>query len=104
MASATVTPLRSHLPTVDDTQRPWRIWHAQRKEQLVGRNFASVHNALERVLTLAYYRCKIGETLELFNISTGELVAQYTNTVEGVRIRSATTKSAIAKLYEAEAA
>ena len=63
--------------------RPFRLWDANRKKQIPRRCYGSERNAMNAALIEIRWS-KIGETIEVFNITDGALSGQYTRKVSSV--------------------
>jgi hypothetical protein len=58
-----------------DTVRPFRVWDARERKLCVGRNYVDKQNAMDGALLMI--RRQLCESLEVFDIRTGKLIAQY---------------------------
>lgn len=58
-------------------KRPYRIWDARAKKHLIGRNYAYERSAHNGALLIARWS-KVGESLEVYDARTGQLIGQYT--------------------------
>jgi hypothetical protein len=70
-------------PMNTDTVRPFRIWDAKKKANVPHRCYATERAAMISALILTRW-AKVGETLEVHDISTGRLIGQYTRRVSSI--------------------
>jgi hypothetical protein len=67
------------------TTRPYRVVDPETGKQLVGRNYSDPTRALDGAWKAIHW-AKVGDTLEVFNIETGRLLAQYKRRIKGAEI------------------
>jgi hypothetical protein len=67
---------KSPYPRVNGTSRPFRLWDAKAKKHKTGCCYKYERNALNGAL-LAVKWGKIGDAIEVYDVETGRLLAQY---------------------------
>ena len=67
------------------TTRPYRISDPKTQKQLQGRNYSDPTRALDGAWKAIHW-AKVGDVLEVFNIETGRLLAQYKRQIKGAVI------------------
>lgn len=67
------------------TVRPYRLYNAKTKEYLRWRNYLILENARIGALIESKYM-PVGTTIELVNITTGQMLGQYTRELRGIGI------------------
>ncbi len=65
--------------------RPFRLWDANKKVNVAHRCYTTSVNAENAALIMMRW-AKIGMSLEVYQITTGKLIAQYSRRVVGVAV------------------
>lgn len=75
-------------PRNPSSTRPYRIWHAEYRKNLPGRNYTVLRNAHNSALAECRW-ARVGLTLEVYDVRNGRLMGQYTRKVDTVSFRGA---------------
>jgi len=64
------------MELIKDPKRPYRIWEAQSKTHVRGRNYTYLDHAMNAALMLVKWG-KPGQAFEVYDVRNGHLKAQY---------------------------
>lgn len=70
-------------PKSEGTTRPYRLWNAQEKAPMRWRYYSDPKRAHVGALIEARW-AKIGTTIEVYNVTNGRLLGQYTRRVNHI--------------------
>lgn len=70
-----------------DSQRPFRLWHEQRKKLMPWRCFKHHRNAVIGAMIEAKYECKVSESITVIDIRTGKDIGTYTRRINAVTFK-----------------
>jgi len=71
-------------PIIEDTKRPFRLWHWKDKRYLPWRNYNNAFRAVIGAWVWQKKFGKVGDTIEVIDVRTGQLIGQYKRTPTSV--------------------
>lgn len=67
-----------------EVKRPFRVWDWRRNQHVVGRCYKHVRRALDGALLIVRWAA-IGDTFEIYDVRTGQLLGRYLRTPTGIK-------------------